>query len=151
MFTQMAFIPLLCLTVAFQAPVDAILRHYKTAQDLQSAGKQDAALQEYQAALGEGYGNLGKVYLAVGEYQKSVKAFDQAIVNGGATEAILFDQATAWFYTQQYDKAIIPLTKILTKDAKNLAAHHLLGKVYLMLRQFDISVTELDTALKLAP
>jgi tetratricopeptide (TPR) repeat protein len=151
MFSQMAFLPLLYLALAFQAPADAIQRHYKTAQDLQSAGKADAALTEYRAALGESYAYLAKVFLAVGEYPKAVNAFDQAIANGKAGEAVLIDQATAYFYTQQYDRAMVPLKQVLARDAKNLAAHHLLGKVYFLMRQFDQSVAELDTALKIAP
>jgi tetratricopeptide (TPR) repeat protein len=151
MFSQLTLISLLHLTIAFQAPADAIQKHYKTAQDLQNAGKSEAAKHEYQEALGEGYHNLGKVFLAVGEYQKAVKAFDRALANGSPTDANLLHLATALFYTQQYDKAIVQLKRLLAHDAKNLAAHHLLGKTYFMQRQFDPSVSELETAFKLAP
>lgn len=151
MFSQLALISLWFLTTAFQAPADAILKHYKTAQELQNSGKPEAAMLEYQAALGEGYSNLGKVFLAVGEYQNAVKAFDLALTYGSAQDANLLHQASALFYAQQYDRAIVPLKSLLAQDAKNLAAHHLLGKTYFMLRQFERSVTELETAFRLAP
>jgi tetratricopeptide (TPR) repeat protein len=151
MFSSLALFPLLFLAAAFQAPADAMLRHYQAAQHLQTAGKPDAAIVEYQAALAEGYRNLGKIFLAEGEYQKAVKAFDEATAHANSSEAILIDQATTFFYTQQYEKAIAPLKQVLARDSQNLAAHHLLGKVYFMLRQFDKSVIELGLALKLAP
>ncbi len=151
MFSSLAFFPLLFLTVAFQAPGDTLLRHYKAAQDFQTAGKPEAAAREYQTALGEGYRQLGKIFLAEGEYQKAVKAFEQSAIDETASPALLIDQATAYFYTQQYGEAIAPLKRVLASDARNQAAHHLLGKVYFMLRQFAESVAELNTALRLAP
>jgi tetratricopeptide (TPR) repeat protein len=151
MFAPLTPFLFLFLTVAFQAPADAVLRHYKAAQDFQNAGKSVEAIAEYEAALGESYRNLGKIFLAEGEYQKAVKALDQAATQGSVSESLLIDRATAFFYTQQYEQAIAPLQQVLASDARNLAAHHLLGKVYFMLRQFAKSVTELDTALRLAP
>jgi tetratricopeptide (TPR) repeat protein len=163
MYSRLALFHLLFLTVAFQATDDSIQRHYKAAQDFHSAGKLDKAEAEYKAALGEGYRSLGKVLLAEGEYQKAVKAFDRAAANSAASadstapdnsrssEPILIDQATAYFYTQQYEKAIDPLRKALAANPQSPAAHHLLGKVYFMLRQFDRAAIELEIALKLAP
>ena len=151
MYSRLALFPLLILTVAFQTPEDFIQRHYKAAQNLQSAGKPDEAIAEYKSALGEGYRNLGKILLAEGEYQKAVKAFDRAVAHDSVSQTILIDLATAYFYTQQYEKAIAPLEKALGSDSRSHAAHHLLGKVYFMLRQFDKSASELDIALKLKP
>jgi tetratricopeptide (TPR) repeat protein len=151
MYSRLALLPLLFLTVAFQAPEDFIQRHYKAAQNFQSAGKPGEALVEYKAALGEGYRHLGKVLLAEEEYQKAITAFDRAVDNGRITETILIDQATAFFYTQQYEKAIAPLQRALLLESGSNAAHHMLGKVYFMLGRFDQSATELELLLKSKP
>jgi tetratricopeptide (TPR) repeat protein len=151
MYSRLAFFPLLFLTLAFQAPSDSIQRHYSAAQALQTAGKADEAEAEFKAALGEAYHNLGKVLLAEGEYDKAAKAFDRALANGAATEAVLIDRASACFYALQYEKAIDPLEKAIAINPRGVSAHHMLGKVYFMLRQFDKATAELDAALKLSP
>lgn len=147
MYGRMALFPMLFLTLAFQAPEDALQRHYKAAQSLQNAGKPNEALVEYRAALGEAYARLGTLLLAQEEYSNASKAFALAVANGNSAEAILMNQATACFYTQQYDKALVSLRQVLAGNSRSHAAHHLLGKVYFMLRQFDKSVAELETAL----
>ncbi|MGA9769030.1 MAG: tetratricopeptide repeat protein [Blastocatellia bacterium] len=151
MYSHFFLLPLLFLTVAFQATGDSIQRHYKAAQDFYSSGKPDQAIAEYRIALGESYGGLGKVLLAEGEYQKAVKALDRAVAGGSVTEATLIDLATACFYIQQYEKAIDPLDKALAKNPRSAAAHHMLGKVHFMLGQFDKAASHLSIALKFAP
>src|ERR1044072_3320718 len=150
MYSRLALFPLLFLTVAFQAPNDSIQRHYKAAQDFYGAGKLDEAEAEYKAALGEGYRNLGKVLLAVGEYDGAIKGLDRAVTSGGDFETILIEQATAYFYLQQYAKAIDPLKKALAANVRSSAANHLLGKVYFMLGELDKAASHLEIALKLA-
>src|SRR5687768_1602548 len=142
MYSRLALLPLLILTVAFQAPEDFIQRHYKAAQEFQRAGKPLEATSEYRLALDEAYRHLGKVLLAEGDYQKAATAFERAIAGGSASETLLIDLATAYFYTQHYEKAIDPLQKALSMDSQSHAAHHMLGKVYFMLRQFDKSASE---------
>jgi tetratricopeptide (TPR) repeat protein len=151
MYSRLALVPLLFLTVAFQAPNESIQRHYNAAQAFHSAGKPAEAEAEYRAALGEAYSHLGKVLLAEGEYQKAVKAFDRALTSRAASEELLIDQATAYFHTQEYDKAIAPLKKVLAANPRSPAARHMLGKIYFMLRQFDKAASELDVALGLVP
>lgn len=151
MYSRLALFPLLFLTVAFQAPADSIEKHYKAARELHASGKLVEAEAEYRAALGEAYRNLGKVLLAEGEYQRAVKAFDRAVAGGVASETVLIDQATAYFYTAQYEKAIDPLKRAIAANPRSPYGHHLIGKVYFMLRQFDRAAVELAIALKLAP
>jgi tetratricopeptide (TPR) repeat protein len=151
MYSRLALFPLLFLTVAFQAPLDSIERHYKAARELHNSGKLVEAESEYRAALGEAYRELGKVLLAGGEYKKAIEAFDRAVPAGASAEVMLIDQATAYFYAAEYDKAISPLKRALAANPKSIAAHHLIGKVHFMLRQFDKAAVELEIALKLAP
>jgi tetratricopeptide (TPR) repeat protein len=151
MYSQLVLLPLLFLTVAFQAASDSIQRHYKAAQNYYNAGKPAEAVAEYKSALGESYGRLGKVFLAEGEYQKAVKALDRATAGGNVSEATLIDLATACFYIQQYEKAIDPLQKALAGNPRSAAAHHMLGKVHFMLGQFDKAASHLKIALKFAP
>ena len=151
MYLSLKLFPLLFLTVAFQGPTDSVQKHYQAAQEFQNAGKINEAVAEYEIALSEAYRKLGKILLAEGEYQKAVKAISQAVAHGKATEDVLIDQATAYFYTGQYDRAIDPLKKMLATNARSIAAHHLLGKVYFMLREFDKAAGELEIASKLGP
>jgi tetratricopeptide (TPR) repeat protein len=148
MYGRMALLPMLFLTLAFQAPEDSLQRHYKAAQNLQNAGRPNEALVEYRAALGEAYAHMGTLLLAQEDYAKASKAFALAVANGNSSETILMNQATAYFYIQEYEKALASLQQVLAGNSRSHAAHHLLGKVYFMLRQFDKSVAELETALK---
>lgn len=151
MYSCLVLLPLLFLTVAFQAANDSIQRHYKAAQDFYSAGKSDKAVAEYKTALGESYGGLGKILLAEGEYQRAFKALDRAVSSHNVSESVLIDFATACFYIQQYEKAIGPLQKALAANPRSAPAHHMLGKVHFMLGQFDKAASHLDIALKFAP
>jgi tetratricopeptide (TPR) repeat protein len=151
MYSHLALIPLLFLTAAFQSPGDSIQRHYKAAQDFQNAGRLDEAESEYKKALGLSYRNLARALLAEGKYQKAVRAVESSASFGAGSESLLIDQATAYFYVNQYEKAVEPLKKALAANSRSAAAHHLLGKVYFMLGRFDESVVELDAALKFAP
>lgn len=150
MHSFLSLLPILWLTAPFQAPEESIQRHYRAAQDLHNSGRLDEAEREYRAALGEAYHTLGRILLAEGEYQKAVKALERAATNN-SPEAVLIDLATSCFHAQQYEKAIDPLKRVLALNPGSRAAHHLLGKVYFMLRRFDEAAGELGTALKLAP
>ncbi|MCI0489266.1 MAG: tetratricopeptide repeat protein [Blastocatellia bacterium] len=151
MYSRLAIFPLLFMTAAFQAPADSIQRHYKAAQTFHNTGRLSEAEASYKTALGEAYAYLGKIFLAGGEHQKAVKSLDLAVANGTVSEAILIDQATAYFHIRQYEKAAAPLKKILASNPGSAAARHLLGKAHFMLREFDKAADELSVALKLAP
>ena len=151
MYSRLALLPLLLLTAAFQVADDPIQRHYESAQAFHRAGKTAEAEAEYKAALGLAYRHLGRILLATGEYNEAAKALGRAVSNAEPPEAVLIDQATAYFYTQQYEKAIDPLNRALASNPRNPAIHHLSGKVYFMLRRFDEATRELEIALKFSP
>ncbi|MBI3654785.1 MAG: tetratricopeptide repeat protein [Acidobacteria bacterium] len=151
MVFQLALFSLLWFAALLQSPTEAMQRHDKAAQELQSAGKPDAAVAEYQAALAAGYRQLGKLFLAAGEYQQAAQALTQAVAYGNTAPTTLIEQATAFFYAQQYEQALAPLQMMLTSDGRNLAARQLLGKVYFRRGQFASAVGELERAATLAP
>ena len=64
---------------------------------------------------------------------------------------MLVDLAIAYFHNEQYQKALAPLSTALVRDPGSASAHHMLGKTYFMLGEFEKSTSELETALRLAP
>jgi tetratricopeptide (TPR) repeat protein len=145
-----ALVYLLFLSVPLQAQTDALQQRFKAARAFRESGQVAQAEAEYSAALIEAYGTLGKVLSAEGEYEKASRALERAAA-GSSSEPALINLAITYFYAGQYEKAVEPLNKVLAGNPNSSAAHHMLGKVNFMLRRFDQSAAELETALKLAP
>src|SRR5262249_15766908 len=57
----------------------------------------------------------------------------------------------AYFNSGQYEKAFDPLRKVLDRNSRSAGAHHMMGKTHFMLGEFQKSVSELETALKIKP
>lgn len=146
-----SFVGLLLLIVLFQSPRDTIRQHYETAEAQRSAGNPVAAEAEYSAILAEAYGKLGRVYSAQKEYKNAITALEAAALYGPNDEGILIDLAIAYFDSEQFDKALIPLIKARARNPESAGAHHMLGKSYFMLGELRKSAEELQAALKLKP
>jgi tetratricopeptide (TPR) repeat protein len=144
-------LPLLLLLLQFQLPQDTIRQHYEAAEAHRGAGNLAAAESEYKVILAEGYGRLGKIYSARGEYKEAITTLEAATLYSPDSQEVLIDTAIAYFGLQQYEKAVEPLRKALAQDPQNVGAHQMLGKTYFMIGDVTKSITELETALKLAP
>lgn len=142
---------LLLLLLAFQSPRDTIRQHYESAEAQRRAGNLAAAETEYAAILAEGYSKLGKVYSAQKEYRSAITSFEAAAACSPDDDGILVDLAIAYFNSEQFEKALVPLTKALARNPQNAGAHHMTGKSYLMLGELRKSAEELQAALKLKP
>ena len=134
-----------------QSPQDTIRAHYESAEAARLAGNLDAAESHYAAILGEGYHRLGRVYSASSDYPLAIKALEAAQRHRPNSAEVLVDLAIAHFGTQQYEKALVPAGKALAIAPDNVGAHEMLGKTYFMLGDLAKSITELETAAKLAP
>ncbi|MDX6574710.1 MAG: hypothetical protein QOE96_663 [Blastocatellia bacterium] len=145
------FLPLLLLVFGFQSPQDALRQHSEAAEAQRRAGNSVAAEKEYTAVLAEGYGKLGKVYLAEKKYQQAISTLESAVLYRSDSQEALIDLAIAQFDAEQYQKALEPLGKALTVNPRSAGAHHMMGKSYFMLGDFVKSATELQTALKITP
>jgi tetratricopeptide (TPR) repeat protein len=146
----LALVCLLFLSAPSQAQTDALQQRFKAARSLRESGQVAQAEAEYSAALVEAYATLGRLLSAEGEYEKAARALERAAAGSGS-ESALINLAITYFYAGQYEKAVEPLNKVLAGNPGSFGAHHMLGKVNFMLRRFDQSAAELETALKLAP
>jgi tetratricopeptide (TPR) repeat protein len=141
----------LLLLLVLQSPQDAIRRHYEAAEAARLAGNLDAAESEYKAILAEGYLRLGRVYSARSEYPRAVLMLEGAQSYGADSPEIMLDLAVAYFGAQQYEKALVPASKLLAIAPSNAGAHQMLGKTYFMLGDLPKSIAELEAANKLTP
>jgi tetratricopeptide (TPR) repeat protein len=130
---------------------DAIRQRYEAAEAHKRAGNLTAAEAEFAAILAEGYGKLGKIYLAQRAYEKAATALESAALSRPETPEALIDLAVAYFRAGEYEKASESLRKALARNPRSAAARHMLGKTHFMRGEFAKSAAELETALKLAP
>jgi len=151
MCLRSVFLPLVFLLAALLFPQDTIRQHYEAAEAHKRAGNLTAAEAEYVAILAEGYGKLGKIYLAQKTYEKAVTTLEAAALSRPEAPETLIDLAVAYFNTGQYEKASEPLRRALALNPQSADARHMLGKTWFMRGEFARSAAELETALKLAP
>lgn len=130
---------------------DAIRQRYEAAEAHKRAGNLAAAEAEFAAILAEGYGKLGKIYLAQKAYDKAATALEAAAISRPETPEALIDLAVAYFRAGEYEKASESLRKALARNPRSAAARHMLGKTHFMRGEFAEAAAELETALKLAP
>src|SRR5215813_4229578 len=143
--------PLAALSFARPFFQDTIKQHYEAAEAHKRAGNLAAAETEFAAILAEGYGRLGKIYLAQKAYEKAATALEAAALSRPEAPEALIDLAVAYFRAGQYEKASEPLRRALASNPNSAAARHMLGKTHFMRGEFDKAVAELETALKLTP
>jgi tetratricopeptide (TPR) repeat protein len=139
-----------CLSIfAFQA--DLLRKHYEAANAYHRSGNYAAAEAEFKVILGEAYERLAKIYSAQNNYQASIVAFESGRAMRPNSTDGLVELAIAYFHAGQYAKGIEPLQRVIAADAKNAIAHHMLGKTYFMMGEFDKASSELQETLRLTP
>src|SRR5215213_2169058 len=140
------------LSVFFIAPQgDLFRKHYEAANAYHRAGNYEAAEAEFKVILGEAYNQLGKIYSAQSNYQASVNAFETARATGPERNDLLIDLSIAYFHIGEYSKGIEPLQRVLATDTRNPVAHHMLGKTWFMMGEFEKAARELQESLKISP
>jgi tetratricopeptide (TPR) repeat protein len=150
MYLRSAFLPLLISVLLFQAQGDLFRRHYEAAQDYQRAGNFAAAEAEFKIIIAEANLRLGRIYTAQGNYSASAGALESATSILDSTPGLV-DLSIAYFHAGQYQKAIAALQRALSGDPLYPATHHMLGKTYFMMGEFDKAASELETTLKISP
>src|SRR6185369_11581864 len=150
MYLRSACLPVLLFSVFFQVQGDLFRRHYEAANAYHRAGNFAGAEAEFKIILGEAYQRLGKVYSAQGNYQASVAPFESASTLRPNELDGLVELSIAYFRTRQYPKAVDVLQRAIAADARYAPAHHMLGKSYFMMSDFEKATRELETAVKLA-
>ena len=139
------------LLILFQAPEDFFRKHFDAADRLWRAGNLAAAEAEYRETLPEAYKRLGRIYSARHDYKRSIDSYIAARDYREDSLEFLIDLAISYFYSRQYKDAINLLTRLTVQNPRSVAAHHMLGKSYFMIGDFEKAAQELETALKLAP
>jgi tetratricopeptide (TPR) repeat protein len=142
---------LLLLLAGAQSSGDRVRQHYEAAEAARRAGNLTAAENEYRAALAESYARLGKIYAAEKSYQAAVTALTAATAYGADSEDVLLDLAIAYFNREQFEQALAPLGKVLARNPRSAAGHHMMGKTCFMLGKLGQAASELEAALRLAP
>lgn len=145
------FLLLVFPLTALSFPQDTIKRHYEAAEAHKRAGNLKAAEAEFAAILAEGYGRLGKIYLAQKAYEKAVTALESAALYRPEAPETLIDLAVSYFKAGQYEKASEPLNRALAHNPGSSTARQMLGKTHFMRGEFAKAAAELEAALKLAP
>jgi tetratricopeptide (TPR) repeat protein len=135
----------------FPPQADLFRKHYDAANAHHRAGNYAAAEAEFKLILGEAYERLGKIYSVQHKYQASVAALESASAARPNSTDGLIDLSIAYFETGQYGKGVEPLQRVIAADAKNSIAHHMLGKTWFMMSEFEKATRELQEALRLAP
>ena len=141
----------LLFLLVYQSPQDTIQQHYQSAEAARRAGNLDAAESEYASILGEGYERLGRIYSARSDYKLALTVLEAAQGYRPNSPELLVDLAIAQFGAQQYENALVPAGKAIAIAPNSAGAHQMLGKTYFMLGDLGKSITELETAAKLAP
>ncbi len=134
-----------------QAPQDAIRQHYQAAEAARNAGNLEAAEAEYSAILAEGYQRLGKIYSTQFDHLQAIRAMQTAAKYRPDSPQALLDLAIAYFGARQYEKALVPAGRALVIAPEDAGVHQMLGKIYFMLGDLTKSISELESAAKLAP
>jgi tetratricopeptide (TPR) repeat protein len=128
---------LLLLFSLTPAQGDLFRKHYEAANNYHRAGNFAGAEAEFKIILGEAYRRLARVYSAQTNYRGSVEAFESAFAARPDLTDALVDQAIAYFHNGEYQKGIAPLQRAIAANSQNAAAHHMLGKTYFMMGEFD--------------
>jgi tetratricopeptide (TPR) repeat protein len=151
MFSGVALFLVLFSLLPIQTSRGSFQIHHEKAEALRRSGNLSGAEAEYKAILGEAYHRLGRVSSAERNYAAAINAFEVAVGYLPDSDELLIDLAIAYFHAEQYAKALKPLTTAASRRPNNSGAHHMLGKTYFMLGNFEKSTTELENALRLSP
>jgi Flp pilus assembly protein TadD len=151
MYFRSTLVALLLFLIPFQSANDSFQKNFEAAEALRRAGNLTAAEAQFREILAEAYHRLGRVHLAQGNYPQAVPALESAATLRPQSPDVLVDLAVAFFYLEQYQKAVVLLGKALSLDPNNARAHSLLGKTYFMVGEFAKAEEELETTLRLTP
>src|SRR5258705_11017556 len=114
MSSAVACLLLLVSLLSLQTPRDSFQLHYEKAEALRRSGNLTGAEAEFRAILGEAYHKLGRVRSAQGNYAAAVIPLEAAAGVRPDSDELLIDLAIAYFHAEQYEKALIPLSKAVS-------------------------------------
>lgn len=98
-----------------------------------------------------GNNNLGSLYDAIEEFEKSIEYFGKNIQNGYERVTSYQGLSGAYRYLGMYDKAEEVLLPYLSKVGDNAAIHHSLDYAYLIQEKFNLAMREVERYSILVP
>ncbi len=119
-----------------------------------------AAISDFEHALTlrpkyvEAENNLGLAWKQLNDRAKAQSAFQAAIDwqgNVPSDAQPFLNLGTLLVETNQYDEAVVLLTRALSLAPKNPSVHEELGKAYLAMNQLPAAQSELEHAIALSP
>lgn len=98
------------------------------------------------------HNDLGIEFIKIGQYNKAIKEFRQAIQLRGPYEAKLYcNLAYAYIKKGWFNEAIKTSNDALIIDPNSAEAHHNLGLIYQKKGYYDIAIEEYQKAIRLDP
>lgn len=132
-----------------------------TNPDAATSDQDDVPIQHIISALEEAQslhpGNvlvpqiLGRTYALMGDSQRAVAYYEQAIGMGDTSAQTLLSIADIYLNSQAYEQAIVAYQRALQVDPQNVQAHSNLGYAYTQVGRLDDAIQENLQVLQLAP
>ena len=101
---------------------------------------EEAAVAQYRqqvaGILGDSYNNLGVIHAQRQEYAQAANLFEQAARWDAKIPALDKNWALASFRANAYTQAIVPLERLLQRNANDAETRQMLGVSYFMMDQF---------------
>jgi putative PEP-CTERM system TPR-repeat lipoprotein len=94
---------------------------------------------------------LAEYYLRENKLDKAEELVNESSVISANDPRVLFIKGKMLMYQKQYNKAVSPLTELVTRAPESLLARTLLGETYLNLQQTDDARRQLELALEKKP
>ncbi len=94
---------------------------------------------------------LGRVYTRIGDYQKAIATYEQAIQMGDTSAQTALAVADLYLTLKDYETAAAAYQRVLQMDPQNAQAHGNLGYVYAQLGRLDEAIQENLQVLQLTP
>lgn len=93
----------------------------------------------------------GNIYLKCGEYDKSIKIFEDALKITTENPDIYYYLGEAYYRKGELNKAVTNLKKAIEINPKNVAYYYTLSHVYLLQKKEKEALENLDQIIKISP
>ena len=148
------FLPLCIFVLAIKNPLAAI----SEGELLFTQNKTREALPLLEAdiaagrASGDAYNYLGLAYFQLGEYKKSVEAFDNALKSPLTNKAVIYyNKGNSHYALKDYAAASKSFTLAIEADKKNSKAFLNRANTYLQMKRYIEAISDYTNFLKLDP
>lgn len=109
---------------------------FDNARKAEQNGEVVRAESEYRQALGLSLSRIGGIAARLGDYATAERAYGECLQAISVSEAGLMGLGTTYLRSGQYEKGIETAQKLLDFDPFNQDARRLLGKIYLMQKNY---------------